>query len=198
MAEVRRPLENQTRQSVEVAIRRPFDHIDYRLAAVRRISWGAALAGVAIALVSQVVLNLLVVGIGMSTIEPLTGETPRAATLDTAAGVWWIVSWCIALGLGGWAAGRLAGMPRRLDATLHGVLTWAFTTLVLFYLLTTAIGELIGGGFMTLGNVLATSGRGMAALDAGLELPWGNIQREIDTFLQQTDKIPPRPYAHGT
>ena len=142
-AEIRRPIDNEIRQPVDVTIRRPVDYV----AAVRRISWGAALAGVAIALVTQLGLSLLGVGIGVSTIDPLTGDTPRAAAFGMAAGLWWMVSWCIALWLGGWAAGHLAGMPRRQDATLHGVLTWAFTTLLLFYLLTTAIGSLIGGGF---------------------------------------------------
>ena len=117
--------------------------------------------------------------------------------MDTAAGMWWIVSWCIALLLGGWAAGRLAGMPRRLDATLHGVLTWALTTLMLLYLLTTVVGDLIGGGFRTLGNVLAASGRGMAAVASSLDLPWENIQRDIDTLLQQTGKAALQPDVLG-
>jgi len=197
MAEVRRPIENEIRQPVEVDRRRPVDQFEYRPAAVRRISWGAALAGVAIALVIQLVLSLLGVGIGMSTTEPLTGETPRAATLGTAAGMWWMVSWCIALWLGGWVAGRLAGMPRRLDATLHGVLTWAFTTLILLYLLTTAVGDLIGGGFRTLGNIFAASGRGVAAVASGVDIPWENIQHEIDILLQQTGKAPLQPDALG-
>jgi hypothetical protein len=193
MAEIRRARDNETRQPVEVAIRRPLAQIDYRPAVVRRISWGAALAGVTIALVIQLVLSLLGVGLGLGTLEPLPGETPRAAALGTAAGLWWLMSWCMALWLGGWAAGRLAGMPHRLDALLHGVLTWAGTTLVLFYLLTTAIGELIGGEFMTLGNALATSGHGVAAMASSLDLPWENIQREIDILLQHTGKAPLPP-----
>ena len=75
-AEIRRPIDNESRQPVDVTIRRPVDYV----AAVRRISWGAALAGVAIALVTQLGLSLLGVGIGVSTIDPLTGDTPRAAT----------------------------------------------------------------------------------------------------------------------
>jgi hypothetical protein len=190
-AEIRRPIDNESRQPVDVTIRRPVDYV----AAVRRISWGAALAGVAIALVTQLGLSLLGVGIGVSTIDPLTGDTPRAATFGMAAGLWWIVSWCIALWLGGWAAGHLAGMPRRQDATLHGVLTWAFTTLLLFYLLTTAIGSLIGGGFRTLGPLLSASGKGAAAAVSGLDVPWDNIQRELATSLRQTGKAPLQPEA---
>jgi len=196
---VRRPIENEIRPPVvEVDIRRPVDQLEYRPAAVRRISWGAALAGVAIALVIQLVLSLLGVGIGLNSIEPLTGETPPAGTLGTTAGLWWIASWCIALFIGGWVAGRLAGIPRRLDATLHGVLTWALTTLILFYLLTTAVGTVIGGGFRTLSNLLATGGRAVAAVASGLDLPWENIQRELDTMLlQQAGRAPGPPEAQG-
>src|SRR4029453_5342506 len=124
-AEIRRPIDNESRQPVDVTIRGPVDYV----AAVRRISWGAALAGVAIALVTQLGVSLVGVGIGGSTIDPLTGDTPRATTFGMAAGLWWMVSWCIALWLGGWAAGHLAGMPLRQDATPHGGRPWAFTTL---------------------------------------------------------------------
>jgi hypothetical protein len=86
-------------------------------------------------------------------------------------------------------------MPRRQDATLHGVLTWAFTTLLLFYLLTTAIGSLIGGGFKTLGPLLSASGKGAAAAVSGLDVPWDNIQRELATSLRQTGKAPLQPEA---
>lgn len=195
MAERQRPVANEISQpAVEVDIRRPVDQLAYRPAAVRRISWGAALAGVVIALVIQLMLSLLGVGIGLSTMEPLTGATPRTETLGTTAGIWWIVSWCIALLLGGWAAGRLAGIPRRLDATLHGVLTWAFTTLILFYLLTTAVGDLIGGGFRILSNLLP-SGREVTAVTPGLDLAWENIQRELNALTPQTGSAPGQPDA---
>ena len=121
--------------------------------------------------------------------RPADGDTPRAAALAWPRG-WWLVSWCIALWLGGWVAGHLAGMPRRQDATIHGVVTWAFTTLLLFYLLTTAIGSLIGGGFRTLGPLLSASGKGAAATVSGLDVPWDNIQRELATLLRQTGKAP--------
>jgi hypothetical protein len=44
--------------------------------------------GVVIALVTQLGLSLLGVGIGVSTIDPLTGDTPRAAAFGIAAGLW--------------------------------------------------------------------------------------------------------------
>jgi hypothetical protein len=187
----RRPIENEIQQPVEVIASRPVDYS----AAVRRIVWGAALVGVVIALVTQLGLSLLGLGIGVSTIDPLTGDTPRAAAFGIAAGLWGIVSWCIALWLGGWVAGHLAGIPRRQDATLHGVLTWAFTTLLLFYLLTTAVGSLIGGGFRALGPLLSAAGKGASAALSGLDVPWGNIQREIATALRQTGKASLQPEA---
>ena len=52
----------------------------------RRISWGAVLAGVIIVLIVQLLLSLLGVGIGASTIDPMQGDTPRASTLGIGAG----------------------------------------------------------------------------------------------------------------
>src|SRR4029453_1455123 len=190
-AEIRRPIDNEIRQPVDVTIRRPVDYV----AAVRRMSWGAALAGVVIALVTQLGLSLLGAGIGVSTIDPLTGDTPRAAAFGMAAGGWGIVSWFLALLRGGWAGGRRGGMPRRPDATLQGVLAWAFTTLLLFFLLTTAVGSLIGGGFRTLRSLLSAAGEGAAAAVFGLDGPGEKIQREIRTSLRQTGKAPLQPEA---
>ena len=46
---------------------------DARTILINQISWGAVLAGVVVALTAQLLLNLLGVGIGLSTIEPLAG-----------------------------------------------------------------------------------------------------------------------------
>jgi len=46
---------------------------------------------------------------------------------------------------GGYAAGRLAGKPKESTAAWHGLTAWALTALVIFYLLTTTVGGLLGG-----------------------------------------------------
>ena len=72
-------------------------------------------AGVVVALVTQLILNLLGIGIGASTLDPTAGaaENPTATGFSIGAGIWWAVSGILASLAGGYAAGRLAGRPVR-------------------------------------------------------------------------------------
>ncbi|HEX6013482.1 MAG TPA: hypothetical protein VFY87_17105 [Geminicoccaceae bacterium] len=144
----------------------------YRLtapAAVRRISWGAIFAGIAVVLVVQLLLMLLGLAIGTATIDPTAGGagTPDASTLGIGGAVWWLVSTAISVFAGAWVAGRLAGMPTPIDGMLHGIVTWAAATLLAFYLLTTTVGTLVSGAFGTLGTVAQTIGQGGQSLVQG-------------------------------
>ena len=80
-------------------------------AAVRRISWGAIVAGIVVVLVVQLLLMLLGLAIGTATIDPAAAGTPDASTLGIGGGVWWLVATAISVFAGAWVAGRLAGMP---------------------------------------------------------------------------------------
>lgn len=128
-------------------------------AALRRISWGAILAGVAVALSIQLLLNLLGIGIGASTIDIRQGNTPGSG-LAVGAGIWFAVSALIALWFGGWAAGRLAGVPNSKDGMLHGFTTWSITSIVTIVLLSSAAGGLIGGSASLLGKTASLTGQG--------------------------------------
>jgi len=130
---------------------------------LRRISWGAVIAGVVVALVVQLILSLLGLGIGFGSIEPLQQGNPFSG-LGTGALIWWVVSMLIALFLGGMTSARLAGVPRVSDSVLHGVLTFSVFTLVSFYLLTTAVGSVISGVGSLVGKTLSMAGQGVAAV----------------------------------
>jgi hypothetical protein len=137
---------------------------DVRSIALNRISWGAVAAGVVVALVVQLLLNLLGLGIGVATLDPGTGDTPSAGALSTAAAIWYLLAGIIAAYAGGYMAGRLSGGPLGSTSALHGLTAWAATTLVMFYLLTTAVGGIIGGVFSGVSGAL--SGVGRSALSA--------------------------------
>ena len=124
----------------------------------RRVSWGAVLAGVVMALAIQLLLSMLGLGIGLSTVSPATGTTPTASTLGIGAGVWWGITYLVALFVGGYVAARLAASLAPFDGALHGLLTWAFMLLVTFYLLSTAIGGVIGGAFSAVSGTLSAVG----------------------------------------
>ncbi|MGE5441330.1 MAG: hypothetical protein ACM3UR_15860 [Bacteroidota bacterium] len=129
---------------------------------LKRISWGAVFAGVVVALVVQLMLSLLGLGIGFGSIEPMRESNPFAG-LGTGALVWWVISMLIALFLGGMTASRLAGVPRTFDSVLHGVLAFSVFTLVSFYLLTTAVGSVISGVGSLVGKTLSMAGQGIQA-----------------------------------
>jgi hypothetical protein len=55
----------------------------------------------------------------------------------------------------------LAGIEIRLDGVLHGLITWRIATLLIIYLLTSAIGGIIDGGFSALGGIASAAGSGV-------------------------------------
>ncbi len=137
---------------------------DVRTIALNRISWGAVFAGVVVSLVAHLILNMIGIGVGAATLEPAAGTSPDASTFSMGAGIWFAATGIIAALLGGYAAGRLAGQPKESSASWHGLTTWALTTLVVFWLLTTTIGGLIGGTFSTLTNALGNAAGGAGAI----------------------------------
>lgn len=159
---------------------------DVRTVLLNRISWGAVLAGVVVALVTQLLLNMLGIGIGVATLNPVSGDNPAPQTFSIAAGIWYALSGIIAAFAGGYMAGRLSGKPIESTAGWHGLTAWAMTTLVIFYLLTTAVGSLIGGVFSTvsgavggLGRTAATAAQTAAPALANATDPFGAIERQV-------------------
>ena len=132
---------------------------DARTVLINRVSWGAILAGVATALVTQLILNMVGIGIGASTLDPMTSDNPAASTFSIGAGIWWALSGIVAAFVGGFIASRLSGRPKESTGGWHGLTSWAATTLLVFYLLSTAVGSLVGGAFSTVSGALGGLGR---------------------------------------
>ena len=126
---------------------------DMRTILLNRVSWGAVFAGVVIALVTQLILNLIGIGIGAASFDPASTANPSAATFSVGAGVWWTISGILAALAGGYAAGRLAGQPKEASGGWHGLTAWALATLVIFALLTTTAGAIAGGALRVLGDL---------------------------------------------
>ncbi len=181
------------------------DAVVTRAAFTKRIAWSAVFAGVLVAIVSQLLLTLLGLGIGLSTVDPVTEQNPTAG-LGIGSAIWYAISSLLSLFAGGWVAGRLAGSPQRFDGIIHGVLTWSLVTLITIYFLTTTIGSLIGGAGRLVGGLVRTAGSaaGSVASAAGPELGQAvkgelakngidvenidlrDLQKEVNTVLRQT------------
>ena len=128
-----------------------------------RLSWGAVFAGVVIAVAVQLVLGILGAGIGLTMVDPVEGTTPGAAGLGIGAGIFWLITTVIALGAGGYAAARVAGVHDRFDALVHGLVVWGVTLILTLYLLTSVVGGIIGGAFRTVGAVAGAAGSTVGA-----------------------------------
>lgn len=128
----------------------------------RGVSWSSIFAGVTAAIAVQLLLNLLGIGVGAATINPQQGQPGQG--LAVGAAIWFVISCIISLFVGGWIAGRLARVPDRKDGVLHGFVTWALASLVLFYLLSTALGGLLGGAASVLGQTASLAARGAQAV----------------------------------
>jgi hypothetical protein len=126
---------------------------EMRTILLNRICWGAVFAGVVIALITQLVLNLLGISIGAATFDPASSTNPSAAPFSIGAGIWWTISGIIAALAAGYAAGRLTGQPQRDSGGWHGLIAWALATLVIFAVLTTTAGAIAGGALRVLGTV---------------------------------------------
>ena len=146
--------------------RRPSDHrnhehglvADYRGDMFRsRISWGAIFAGTIIGLGLMLLLSLLGMSIGLSAID-FGGQNSAFSGIPTGAAIWLAVSQLIALGVGGFVAGRLAAIPRVTSSALHGTAVWALASLLILYSATSAIGSIVGGATSVVSS--AASGAG--------------------------------------
>jgi hypothetical protein len=107
-----------------------------------RISWGSIMAGAVTAFSLQLVLSLIGVGVGLTTLDPATGDNPSGQAMGTGAIVWWSISALVSLFLGGYVAGRTAGT---FNGYLHGMVTWAMVNLISAFLLATAVGGSLAG-----------------------------------------------------
>ncbi len=159
---------------------------DARTILINDVSWAGVLAGVVAGLVTQLILNLVGVGIGASTLNPMTSDNPTASGFSIGAGIWWALSGIIAAFVGGYVASRLSGRPKASTGSWHGLTSWALTTLVIFYLLTTAVGGLIGGAFNTVSGAIGGVGHAVGtaaqtavpALSQGTD-PVGAMQQAL-------------------
>ena len=158
----------------------------------RRISWAAIFGGVILVLAVQLLLGMLGAGVGLGTVNVNGGSTPDASTFGMGAALWWIISSVIALGFGGYVSAWMAGIEIRWDGVLHGLVTWGIATLLTIYLLTSAVGGVIGGGFSALGSAASAAGNGVkdaaqpVAQAAGLSPDM--VQQQAQAYLQ-----PPNP-----
>lgn len=157
---------------------------------MRRASWGAIFGGAFIALAVLLLTGTLGIAIGATIIDP-AGDSPGAMAFGIGAGLWWLASGILALFCGGWAAGRLAGLRRRLEGPLHGAITWALVTVGTVFLAMTVLGAMVSGAMRVVGFGVSTAGESAGAVIEGAgDLPavTDRVQKEAPQDLEGVEE----------
>jgi len=166
--------------------------LDARLPFVApRMTWGAIFAGVAIALAIELMFALLGAGIGLSLIDPAAGDSASAGGLGLGGLIWWGLSTIVALAAGAYASVRAAGIARPFDGAVHGLAIWGVTLLLTVYLLTSAIGGLVGGAFRAVGGLAGAAGSSVGAVAPTVAQAAGIDQDDVND--QVSALIKPAP-----
>lgn len=177
-------------------MKKPYTTFENRATKVSRISWGAILAGTLTALAVVSMLNLLGLGIGFSTIDPMTENNPLKG-LGTGTLIWLGLSNLVALFVGGMVAGRMSGYPSKSDGGLHGFLSWALYALVSFFLITSAVGSVVNGmssavsslfGGSQNDNVTVILDKAQKEGEDNTALSYNKIKKEVFQLINKAEK----------
>lgn len=119
-----------------------------------RVRWGPVLAGLFIALSSQLVLSGIAAAIGLTTIAGSGAPRSDAPDVGSAVGIGAIIALLISLFLGGWFTARACGPMNRNSALLNGAVLWASTLAISAWLLSMGVSGAFGVVAANAGDIL--------------------------------------------
>lgn len=141
------------------------------------VSWGPIVAGAFAASTLTFVLMLLGSGLGLTMVSPWSGESASVTTFAVSTAIWLVVVQWLSSGLGGYLTGRLRTKWVGIHTdetffrdTAHGFLTWALATLLVVFVLGSALTAAIGTGVQAASTVASATALGASAgatADAG-------------------------------
>ncbi|MGH6878602.1 MAG: hypothetical protein ACREHV_14665 [Rhizomicrobium sp.] len=159
-------------------------------------SWGAIIAGAAVALAVTGLLVLLGVGFGLAAISPWPGASTGATTAGAAAVIWLIVTQWIAAFLGGYITGRLRTkwVGAHTDEvffrdTAHGFITWAVATVVGAAFMASGLTAVLNGGASTTLMHAGAQGRSGYFVDSLFRTNGRPNSRPDDAARQEATRI---------
>ncbi|WP_309728671.1 hypothetical protein [Chamaesiphon sp. OTE_75_metabat_556] len=141
-------------------IDRPNDYIGERTLPVvaanyhDQVRWGPIVAGLVVALSTQLVLSALGVAVGAGAIGDSGAPRTDAGGVGVNIGIWSIVSLLISLFAGGWTAARTAGRMSRNTALLNGAILWASMLALSAWLLSSGVSGAFGVAASNAGGVI--------------------------------------------
>jgi len=114
-----------------------------------QVRWGPILAGIAIALGTQLGLSALAMAIGLS--AGATGAD--AGSVGFGVVIWSIISLLISLFLGGWVMAQSCGPMTKKTAVLNAAILWGATLALSSWLLASGISGAVGAAAANAGEI---------------------------------------------
>ncbi|MGN6534601.1 MAG: hypothetical protein ACTHKQ_02570 [Mesorhizobium sp.] len=140
------------------------------------INWGPVVAGAFAAATLTFILMLFGSGIGLTMVSPWSGESAGLATVAVSTAVWLVVVQWLSSAVGGYLTGRLRTkwVGIRTDETFfrdsaHGFLAWAVATLLVVFVLGSALSAAVGTGVQAASTVASGAVTGAAAASDNAE-----------------------------
>jgi hypothetical protein len=137
------------------------------------VSWGAIAAGAVTAAALTLVLTAFGAGVGLSSISPWSGEGVSATTFKWSTGVYFLCVAVMASAVGGYLAARLRtrwiglhGNEIYFRDTAHGLIAWAFATVITVAVMAGATTKVISGVGQIAGAAASQAGPIDLAVDS--------------------------------
>lgn len=137
-----------------------------------RIRWGPIIAGIFVAIATQLILSALGTAIGLIT-----------ASSGVTTGIWTVVTLLIALFIGSWVAAAGCSPMNKKTAMLHGLILWATTLAVSAWLLASGVSGAFGVAASNAGEVLnqAQQPGGINLPNQVPNVPTARVEEALDT-----------------
>lgn len=142
-----------------------------------RLRWGPILGGILTTAAVMLVLTALGLAIGLSAFKPNTSATDWG----TGAAIWGGITAIISFFVGGWVAAKTAAVGGPGSGLLNGFVTGAATLVLVVWLATTGITNLVG----YVGNNVAA----IAAVTSNTARATGNTQQATNTAQNAANQV---------
>lgn len=169
------------------------------------VSWGPIIAGAFAASTLTFILTLLGSGLGLTMVSPWSGESASLTTFAVSTAVWLVIVQWLSAGLGGYLTGRLRTRWVGIHTdetffrdTAHGFLAWALATLLVVFVLGSALTAAIGTGVQAASTVASGAALGASAgasANAGTDNATDATSYFVDALFRPAD--PSRLAAPG-
>ncbi|CAH2408254.1 hypothetical protein [Mesorhizobium escarrei] len=134
------------------------------------VNWGPIIAGAFAASTLTFILMLLGSGLGLTMVSPWSNESASVTTFAVSTAIWLVIVQWLSSGLGGYLTGRLRTKWVGIHTdetffrdTAHGFMAWALATLLVVFVLGSALSAAIGTGVKAASTVASGAAMGASA-----------------------------------